>query len=43
MKETSEESVTMYGVVPASRIIGETVVNLQGEHVVKIHEKEKTK
>jgi sporulation protein YlmC with PRC-barrel domain len=38
MKETSEKSVTMYGVVPASKIIGETVVNYQGENVGKIHE-----
>lgn len=38
MMETSEKSVAMYGVVPASRIIGEKVVNRQGEHVGKIHE-----
>ncbi len=38
MKETGEQSVTMYGVVPASRIIGEAVVNRQGESVGKIHE-----
>ena len=38
MTETSEKSVAMYGVVPASRIIGETVVNRQGENVGKIHE-----
>ncbi len=38
MKETSEQSVAMYGVVPASKIIGETVVNRQGEDVGKIHE-----
>jgi len=38
MKETSEKSVAMYGVVSASKIIGETVVNLQGEKVGKIDE-----
>lgn len=38
MKEKSEKSVAMYGVVPASEIIGETVVNLQGENVGKILE-----
>jgi sporulation protein YlmC with PRC-barrel domain len=38
MKETSEKSVGMYGVVPASKIIGETVVNRQSEKVGKIHE-----
>jgi len=38
MKEKSEKSVAMYGVVPASEIIGETVVNLQGENVGKIQE-----
>jgi sporulation protein YlmC with PRC-barrel domain len=38
MKETGEQSVTMYGVVPASKIIGEAVVNRQGENVGKIHE-----
>ena len=38
MKETSEKSVAMYGVVPASKIIGETVVNRQSENVGKIHE-----
>jgi sporulation protein YlmC with PRC-barrel domain len=38
MKEKSEKSVTMYGVVPASKIIGEEVVNRQGEHVGKIDE-----
>ena len=38
MKETNEKSVAMYGVVPASKIIGETVVNRQGENVGKIHE-----
>ena len=38
MKETSEKSVAMYGVVPASKIIGETVVNRQNENVGKIHE-----
>ena len=38
MTETSKKSVTMYGVVPASKIIGETVVNRQNEKVGKIHE-----
>ena len=38
MKETSKKSVAMYGVVPASKIIGETVVNRQDEKVGKIHE-----
>ena len=38
MKATSEKSVVKYGVVPASKIIGETVVNRQGENVGKIHE-----
>ena len=38
MKETSEKSVAMYGVVPASKIIGETVVNRQSENVGKIDE-----
>lgn len=38
MNETSEKSVTMYGVVRASKIIGETVVNRQSENVGKIHE-----
>ena len=38
MKETSEKSVPMYGVVPASKIIGEAVVNRQSENVGKIHE-----
>ena len=38
MKETSKKSVAMYGVVPASKIIGETVVNRQSENVGKIHE-----
>ena len=38
MKETSEKSVAMYGVVPASKIIGESVVNRQDENVGKIHE-----
>ena len=36
--KTSEKSVAMYGVVPASEIIGETVANLQGENVGKIQE-----
>ena len=38
MKEASKKSVTMYGVVPTSKIIGETVVNRQNEKVGKIHE-----
>ena len=38
MKEASKKSVAMYGVVPASKIIGETVVNRQNEKVGKIHE-----
>ena len=38
MKATSEKSVVKYGVVPASKIIGETVVNRQGENVGKIQE-----
>jgi sporulation protein YlmC with PRC-barrel domain len=38
MKEASEKSVAMYGVVPASKIIGETVVTRQNEKVGKIHE-----
>jgi sporulation protein YlmC with PRC-barrel domain len=38
MNETSKKSVARYGVVPASRIIGETVVNRQNENVGKIHE-----
>ncbi|MBF0231730.1 MAG: PRC-barrel domain-containing protein [Desulfamplus sp.] len=38
MQETSEKSVTMYGIVRASKIIGETVVNRQSENVGKIHE-----
>jgi sporulation protein YlmC with PRC-barrel domain len=38
MNETSRNSVAMYGVVAASRIIGETVVNLQNEDVGKIYE-----
>ena len=38
MQETSEKSVAMYGVVPASKIIGESVVNRQGENVGKIQE-----
>jgi sporulation protein YlmC with PRC-barrel domain len=38
MTATSEKSAAMYGVVPASKIIGETVVNRQGENVGKIHE-----
>jgi len=38
MNETSKKSVAMYGVVAASKIIGETVLNLQNENVGKIHE-----
>jgi sporulation protein YlmC with PRC-barrel domain len=38
MKETSEKSVPKYGVVTASRIMGETVVNRQSENVGKIQE-----
>jgi sporulation protein YlmC with PRC-barrel domain len=38
MNETSEKSVPKYGVVTASKIIGETVVNRQGENVGKIQE-----
>ena len=38
MKETSEKSVAMHGVVAASKIIGETVVNRQDEKVGKILE-----
>ena len=38
MNATSEKSVAMYGVVPASKIIGESVVNRQDENVGKIHE-----
>lgn len=33
MKEASETSVGMHGVVPASEIIGKTVVNRQNENV----------
>ena len=38
MEETSKQSVAMYGVDPASKIIGESVVNRQGENVGKIQE-----
>ncbi len=38
MKETSEKSVAMYGVVLASKIIGESVINHQGEDMGKIDE-----
>jgi sporulation protein YlmC with PRC-barrel domain len=38
MKEARKKSVAMYGVAPASKIIGETVVNRQNEKVGKIHE-----
>jgi sporulation protein YlmC with PRC-barrel domain len=38
MKEMSKKSVAMYGVVQASKIIGETVVDYKDEHVGKIHE-----
>ncbi len=36
--KTNEKSVAMYGVVPASEIIGEAVVNPEGESVGKILE-----
>ncbi|MBF0474826.1 MAG: PRC-barrel domain-containing protein [Deltaproteobacteria bacterium] len=38
MKEKHEPSVSKYGVVPASKIIGETVVNRQNENVGQIDE-----
>jgi sporulation protein YlmC with PRC-barrel domain len=38
MTATKEQSVAMYGIVRASKIIGETVVNRQSENVGKIHE-----
>jgi len=38
MSETSRKAVPMYGVVPASKIIGETVVNRQDENIGKIDE-----
>ena len=38
MEKKSKKSVAKYGVVPASKIIGETVVNRQGENVGEIHE-----
>lgn len=38
MKDTSEKSVPKYGVVTASKIMGETVVNRQSENVGKIQE-----
>ena len=38
MIATSEKSVAMYGIVRASEIIGETVVNRQSVNVGKIHE-----
>jgi hypothetical protein len=38
MKETNKKSVAMYGVVAASKIIGETVVDRQSENVGKILE-----
>jgi sporulation protein YlmC with PRC-barrel domain len=38
MNEISEKSVAMYGIVRASKIIGETVVNRQNVNVGKIHE-----
>jgi sporulation protein YlmC with PRC-barrel domain len=38
MKETNEKSVPKYGLVSASKIIGETVVNHQSENVGKIDE-----
>ena len=38
MKETSKKSVAMYGVVQASKVIGEMVVDHKDEKVGKIHE-----
>lgn len=38
MTEASEKSVPKYGVVTASNIMGETVVNRQSENVGKIQE-----
>ncbi len=38
MNTTSEKSVAMYGIVRASKIIGETVVNSQSENIGKIHD-----
>ena len=35
MKETSKKSVAMYGVGPASKIIGITVVNRQDEDLAR--------
>ena len=36
MKDTIEKPINMYGVVQASKIIGEKVLNLQGEKVGEI-------
>jgi hypothetical protein len=36
--ETTRQTQEMYGIVPASRIIGEAVVNRQKEKLGKIHE-----
>ena len=38
MEVASREKAEMYGVVSASKIIGETVVNRQNEDLGKIHE-----
>ena len=38
MTEASRNTAEMYGVVSASKIIGETVVNRQNEDLGKIHE-----
>ena len=38
MSATTGQSQEMYGVVQASKIIGESVVNKQGEDLGKIHE-----
>jgi len=38
MKDMSRKATTMYGVVSASKIIGEAVVNRKDENLGKIHE-----
>jgi sporulation protein YlmC with PRC-barrel domain len=38
MQETSSLVAEKYGVVLASKVIGEAVVNRQGENLGKIHE-----
>jgi sporulation protein YlmC with PRC-barrel domain len=38
MQESGKKSVAMYGVVPASKIIGEAVINRQDENLGKVHE-----